>query len=140
GAWKRRRRAEIPVPALGPDLVDLRQSSDIRDALAKGEPQRLKPPKEAPALRPAATLIEIAALEDASAGKSVGVKLAERFGANRVSAHAKNALVIDRGAWLEAARALKDEHGFDYLANVSSADYADAYEVVYHLYNTSKPG
>jgi len=140
GAWKRRRRPEIPVPVLGPDLVDQRQIPEIKDVLAKGEAQRLKEPKEAPAMRAAAKVIEVTALADVAAVKPMGVKLAEKFGADRIQAHAKNALVVDRGVWLEVAKVLRNEHGFDYLANVTSTDYSDAYEVVYNLYQIDQPG
>lgn len=139
GAWKRRHRPEIPVPVLGADLIDQRQLPEIKDALAKKETQRLQAPKEAPAFKPAPKVIEVAALEDAAAGKALGAKLAARF-PGKVLAHAKNALVIDRSVWLEAAQALKGEYGLDYLASVSSADYADAYEVVYNLYGTGHTG
>jgi len=139
GAWKRRRRPEIPVPVLGADLIDQRQLPEIKAALAAKETQRLQAPKEAPAFKPAPKAIEVAALEDAAAGKALGAKLAARF-PGKVQAHAKNALIIDRSVWLEAARALKGEYGLDYLANVSSADYADAYEVVYNLYGTGHDG
>ncbi len=140
GRWKRRSRVEVPVPLLGPDLVDVRQISDIREGLAKGEEQRLKAPKEPPARRPAPKLAEVSSLGESSAARATGAKLAERFGAGQVQAHAKDSLVIDRAVWGEAARALKSEFGFDYLTNVSSADYADCYEVVYHLCNTTQQG
>ncbi len=139
GAWKRRRRPEVPVPVLGADLIDQRQLPEIKDAMAKKEDQRLKAPKEAPAFKPAPKLIEVGGLDEAGPGKSVGAKLAAQF-PGKVQAHAKNALVIDRSVWLEAAKALKADHGMDLLSNVSSADYADAYEVAYHFYNTGAPG
>src|SRR6185436_19698843 len=139
GAWKRRRRPEIPVPILGADLIDQRQLPEIRDALAKKETQRLQAPKETPAFKPAPKLIEVGALDAAASGKTVGEALAAKF-PGKVQAHAKNGLVIRRSVWLEAARSLTGDHGLDYLANVSSADYADSYEVAYHFYNTRQPG
>ena len=37
----------------------------------------------------------------------------------------------------ELMQALRDEYGFDYLANLTSIDYNDEFEMVYHLYSFS---
>ena len=42
-------------------------------------------------------------------------------------------VVVAAGAWHDVARFLRDEVGYDYLANLSTVDYPERFEVVYHL-------
>lgn len=49
------------------------------------------------------------------------------------SVDGRGALHIDSGRWADAARVLCDELGFDYVANMTAADYGEHLEVVYHL-------
>ena len=137
GAWRLASRPEIPVPALGPDLVDRRQAGGIRAAMEKREPQRLASPRELPQARPARKAAELSSAEGAAV--EAGAKLSGRVPADRVQASGAS-LIIGRDAWGRAARALRDECGYDYLANLTAADYADAVEVVYHLARTAAPG
>ena len=137
GAWKRRRRPELPVPVLAADLVDRRQIPEIDLGLRKGEAQRLVDVKSTPVLRPAP---KAGPLDGADAAvKEAGDRLASRIGAGRVQA-AGRALLVDRAGWLEAARVLRGELGYDYLANLTAADYAGSIEVVCHLCRMDKPG
>jgi len=136
GAWRRRRRPEIPVPRLGPDLLDARQSSAIRVSLSKGEPQRLKNPSSLPA-RKAATKRDAPSV--AGPAKEAVAALSRKYGPGTVE-EAGGALVIDAGIWDRVAMDLKTELGCDYLADLTAADYSDAFEVVYHLYRTARPG
>jgi NADH-quinone oxidoreductase B subunit len=135
-AWRRRRRPEIPVPRLGPDLVDARQSDAIHSSLTRGEPQRLRKPAALPAKRP---VMKSGAPASAGLAKEAAALLARKYGPGAV-AEAGGALVIDPGIWDRAAADLKDGLGCDYLADLTAADYSDAFEVVYHLYRTGNPG
>ena len=136
--WRFGKRTELPVPVLGPDIVDVRQAGEIGALLGRNEPQRLKPPREVPKARPAARVAD-AGLADATAQvKAVAAKLASKFGGDRIQAHAGGALVVDRGIWGEAAKSLRDEFGFDYLANLTAADYSDCLEAVYHICGIEK--
>ncbi len=44
-------------------------------------------------------------------------------------------LNIDSSELLKLMRELRDDYGFNYLANLSSVDYGEEFEVVYHLYS-----
>jgi NADH-quinone oxidoreductase subunit C/D len=45
-------------------------------------------------------------------------------------------LVLDPGRLVRTATYIRDELGFDWLSNVSAADYPDRLEVVYNVYST----
>ena len=120
---------EVPVPLLGPDLVDVRQIAAIQAT--------------ADALQPA-TVGETAA-------PAAGVSWAGRMDCTNLDAiqaelnRALPGAVMDRdGDWLvlspdhlqATARYLRDELGYDYLTHLSATDYVDRFEVVYNLYST----
>ena len=120
---------EVPVPLLGPDLVDVRQIAAIQAT--------------AGALQPA-TVGETAA-------PAAGVSWAGRMDCTNLDAiqaelnRALPGAVMDRdGDWLvlapdhlqATARYLRDELGYDYLTHLSASDYVDRFEVVYNLYST----
>jgi len=136
-AWHLRKRPEVPPPVAGPDLVDLRQLPEIRDGLSRSLPQRLKAPKEAPSLRPPA-----AVTESATGGAVVTARdqraheVLASFGAKP----AGGAFLVPAARWTEAAVALRDTQGYDYLANLTAADYEGSIEAVYHLYRTKDAG
>ncbi len=50
------------------------------------------------------------------------------------------ALVVAPSRLLDVARALRDEHGLDYLANLTAVDWLDRFEVVYHLCSSEGGG
>jgi NADH:ubiquinone oxidoreductase subunit D/NADH:ubiquinone oxidoreductase subunit C len=43
------------------------------------------------------------------------------------------ALVVEAARLIDVARSLRDEHGLDYLANLTCVDWPDRFETVYHL-------
>ncbi len=49
----------------------------------------------------------------------------------------EGALVVDRAEWSAVARTLKTEHGLDFLANVTSVDFPDRFEVAYNVCSSS---
>jgi NADH-quinone oxidoreductase subunit B/C/D len=132
-AWRFKKRPEIPVPVLGPDLVDLRQEEEIRGILSAGEPQRLKAGKALPEAVFPLKGAGMPAAAGSGQARQVAMKLGAKFGAGKVSLLQGENILVDRSVWLEAAGVLKNEFGFDYLANLSAADYADCVEVSAHL-------
>ncbi|PWT93324.1 MAG: NADH-quinone oxidoreductase subunit NuoD [Acidobacteria bacterium] len=52
----------------------------------------------------------------------------------------KDHLLVPPTNSVEVFRHLKDKLGYDYLANLTSVDYEDSYEVVYHLASIKKGG
>ncbi len=145
-----RRRGEklherFPIPILGPDLVDVRQIPEIRSAAHEplaaspttlAEPADVKPrPKptrpgesEAAPLRPG----ELRIAGDPEVLREIFSALG-------------GMLADDASSWSSTveqlphlASELRTALGWDYLANLSSADYPDRFEVVYHLYATHR--
>ena len=129
-AWRFKKRSEIPVPVLGPDLVDLRQEEEIREILSRGEKQRLKEPQTLPKM---IFPLKAAGAGTGSAAKQICMKLGARFGAGKVSSSQGDTILVDRSVWKETAGILKGEMGYDYLANLSACDYSDCIEVSAHL-------
>jgi NADH:ubiquinone oxidoreductase subunit C len=52
------------------------------------------------------------------------------------SVDARGALVVEPAEWAATARALRDEAGLDYLANLTAVDLPDRFETVYHVCST----
>jgi NADH/F420H2 dehydrogenase subunit C len=128
---------EIPVPVLGPDLFDVRRAEEIRSLAATHHP----PPKEMPKRVAACRLTP--RLEDGADPKVF--QLAQRLNAvfNReVALPAGKGLLIAPSALLDVGGYLKLEPDlrFDYLTQLTCVDYADCFEVVYHLDSTHRPG
>ncbi|MBX6771243.1 MAG: NADH-quinone oxidoreductase subunit D [Chloroflexi bacterium] len=146
-----RRRGErllerYPIPLLGPDLVDVRQIPEIRARAAVGngpEQAAAAPVIEAPRHRPrGGTEAEPPALRPGelriSGDADTLQRLRESFAA---IAQAADHYVTLPGDWLPAAaRFLRDELGWNYLSNITSVDYPDRFEVVYHLYGIDRSG
>lgn len=130
------------VPLLGPDLVDPRQMDTIRDAcqnpekyertfkdLPKRHPSSIIEPKTPPAEgTPQSPSVEMSARLNSAIGSAVAVE------------PQRDNLLVNPSNSLEVFRHLKEVEGYDYLANLTSVDYADCYEVVYHLGCTSRVG
>lgn len=126
---------EHAVPLLGPDLVDPRQLDEIRDA-AKNPEKYERQIKELPKRIPAFPVDEIK--ETPTASQDLAKNINETFKPQTPVQTQKDNLLIDRSNSLEIFRLLRDTHGYDYLANLTSVDYQDCYEVVYHLASIRK--
>jgi NADH-quinone oxidoreductase subunit C/D len=123
---------EIPVPQLGPDLIDVRRIPAIRDGRTQ-DPATKDEVDRKPESSP--SFVSWAGRMDCTDLEAVTARLAE----------AVPGAVVDRdGDWLvlaperlqAAATCLRDEMGYDYLTHLSATDYADRLEVVYNLYST----
>jgi NADH-quinone oxidoreductase subunit C/D len=123
----------FPVPILGPDLVDPRQIPVIDARLGEQEepPTKAgKPPKAKPADVPPAEVEQTA---------KVAGRLRDLVGADAFKAEG-NVITVEPDRLVELCFALRDTLGFDLLSNLTSVDYPDRFEVVYHLYNTAEGG
>ena len=64
-------------------------------------------------------------------------KLQKQMGIKLVLSHDRffTFLQIDPGDVLALSKTLRAEYGFNYLANLTSVDYDNSFEMVYHLYS-----
>ena len=118
------------VPLLGPDLVDPRQLDEIRDACQNPEKYE-RTFKELPKLHPSAAIDEVK--EAPTSIQEFAAKINEALQLSNPIQTQKENLVVNPSNSLEVFQHLKETYGYDYLANVTSVDYADCYEAVYHL-------
>ncbi len=119
-----------PVPVLGPDLFDPRQIPVIDARLAEQqEPETKmgKAGKAKPAKLPEA---------EVQLANHIAEQLRASVGDNALKVEG-NALIVEPLSLIEVCRTLNDELGFDLLANLTSVDYPDRFEVIYHIYNTA---
>jgi NADH-quinone oxidoreductase B subunit len=128
--------SECAVPMLGPDLVDPRQLDEIRDA-AKNPEKFERQFKELPKRMPALAVDEIK--ETLTASQELARAINQDLQLDAVQA-VKQDLLVSASNSLDVFRYLKDKLGYDYLANLTSVDFADCYEVVYHLASIKKGG
>ncbi len=137
----------IPVPALGPDLVDFRQLEQIQEELENGSRSGAAEDTAAPKARPKRVVKppkvptwDITPTDKAAALAASINQVLEADGA--VTAEA-DTLVVDREQLLAFGKHIRDDLGFELLSNVTGVDYkgreGDRFEVVYHAYSISQP-
>ncbi|NIN98147.1 MAG: NADH-quinone oxidoreductase subunit C [Anaerolineae bacterium] len=75
-------------------------------------------------------------------GKETFDRLAERFPEFQLEyLEGKDPAIVVKGENLvELAQHLREEEEYDYCSSITGVDYPDRFEVVYHLYSTSKEG
>lgn len=122
--------AEIPVPVLGPDLMDMRRVSEISVRL-KDEPAPAAPAK-LPKIVESSKIVALDTVPETSKARSLAQDLNKAFGEGTAQV-SREALVVAPAKWRAVAEHLKTKAGYDYLTNLTSGDYTDCYEVVYHL-------
>ncbi len=161
---------DIPIPVLGPDLIDLRLVEVIAERTAQGlvearEANLPKPPK-IPAPQPESATPEPAAEPEPGAKPAKGVKKVKRAEAKPtlvwlgneglgelagringklgagVVAIVQAGLLVEPQNLVAVCLYLRDENPikYDYLASLQSVHYEDCIEVNYQLDSTSKPG
>lgn len=130
--------SEAVVPILGPDLVDPRQMDEIRKAARHPEEFERTYIKEVPKRIPSSPIEEPA--ETPTSAQELATKIREALKAPGAVFAQKDSLVVDRSKSLEVFRHLKEKYSYDYLSNLTSVDYEDSYEVVYHLASIKKGG
>lgn len=130
--------SQADVPLLGPDLVDPRQLDEIREACLNPDKFERTYIKEMPKRMASGAIDEVKETPTSAQQLARDINEALRLeGAVQVS---KDSLVVPPANSLEVFRHLKQQYGYDYLANLTSADYSDNYEVVYHLTSIQKGG
>jgi NADH-quinone oxidoreductase subunit B/C/D len=145
----------IPVPILGPDIFDPRQVTAIKEELAK---RRAKGAEQADAEAPEGQEAEgkptkaisktlklpewdVTPSEEA---QTLAGRINRALGEGAVTPE-KDTLVVDPARLLQVGEYLRDTEdlAYDLLSNVTGVDYLGRdprFEVVYHLYSTSRGG
>lgn len=159
---------DVPIPVLGPDLIDLRALKLSAKRAAEGlteaheaslpqptlipAPQPERPEAQAETATPAAKARPTKKIRKAPVqpslvwlGEDALVDLAERLNAKLGAGTAtiiQAGLLVPPARLLDTARFLRDENPirYDYLASLQSVHFEDCIEVNYHLDSTSTPG
>ncbi len=137
----------IPVPILGPDLVDQRQLPRIKELLAQARQPEEEGQDEGPKPRPKRVVRppktpswDTTPTEEAAA---LAGSINSALGLDQAVTAEKDTLVVNRQHLVEVARYVRDELGYELLSNITGVDYmgreGDRFEVVYHLYSISQP-
>jgi NADH-quinone oxidoreductase subunit C/D len=157
--WYRKgeRNEAIPVPILGPDIFDPRQVSTIKEELARQRAQGAQDaasatgeesaeegkskPKKAISKALKLPTWDVAPTEETQA---LADRINQAIGEGSVRPE-KDTLVADSARLIQVGEYLRDteELAYNLLSNVTGVDYLGRdprFEVVYHLYSTSRGG
>jgi NADH-quinone oxidoreductase subunit C/D len=157
--WYRKGQREeaIPVPILGPDIFDPRQVPAIKEELARQRAQHAQgaasetdeesaeeaksKPKKAITKTLKVPTWDITPTEGAQA---LAERINQAMGEGSVAPE-KETLVVDPARLIQVGEYLRDTEdlAYDLLSNVTGVDYLGRdprFEVVYHLYSTSRGG
>ncbi len=167
--WYREGDRDIPIPALGPDLIDLRLVEITAERAAQGlaeareaaleKPSKIAAPDDEGTVAPRpptgdagrkprpvkktrqAEARPTLAWIGAAGLQDLADRLNVEFGAG-TAAIVRAALLVGPGRIVDVARSLRDRGPirYDYLASLTAVHYADCIEVVYHLDSTADPG
>lgn len=140
--------AAIPVPILGPDIIDPRQLPLIKEELEKQRRAANQPEEDEAGEKPRPKRVvkppkvpEWDTTPTEAAG-ALAAAINEALGAAAVTAEA-DTLIVAREHLLAFGRHVRDELHFELLSNVTGVDYmgreGDRFEVVYHAYSISQP-
>ena len=148
--WYRREEAlePVPVPVLGPDLIDIRQIPQIKAQLeqarqqgdgAAGDsgptprPKRVVRPPKVPTW-------DLTPTDNAAA---LAASINEALDLDGAVTPEADTLVVDRAHLIAFGQHVRDELHYELLSNVTGVDYlgreGDRFEVVYHAYSISEP-
>ncbi len=137
----------IPVPILGPDIIDPRQLPQIKEELARqrqasqveGDESGAKPRPKRVVKPPKTPEWDITPTDHAAA---LAAAINNSLGVAAVTAEA-DTLVVAREHLYAFAQHVRDDLHFELLSNVTGVDYlgraGDRFEVVYHAYSISEP-
>jgi len=131
---------EIPVPLLGPDLIDQRRISEIQAAVATC-PTGVTPPTEEPQPKVLPPTIPAPKPTPTGGRQDVIQRINQAIGSQAVTAQG-DALLVTPACAVRVATYLRDQAdlAYDYLANLTSVDYRDGFEIVCHLASTRRSG
>jgi len=134
--WYRKAEPEPPIPLLGPDILDPRRTEEIAQDLAR----------QAEVKRPIVAIPPYGGLKpkrttDPAQFTGVAAQVHQAL-PGAVIAQELDHLVVNPARLREVATFLRDSPDFRYdlLSNVTSVDYADRFEVVYHISSTVHGG
>jgi NADH-quinone oxidoreductase subunit B/C/D len=155
--WYRQdeRSEAIPMPVLGPDILDMRQIPSIKEELAQRRAEEAQeesgeePESEAAEAKPKKGITKALKVPewDVDPGDEAQA-LAERLQGvlgEGVVTPEKDTLVVDTAHLVQLGEYLRDTEdlAYDLLSNVTGVDYLGReprFEVVYHLNSTSRGG
>jgi len=147
--WYNRKEAleSIPLPVLGPDMIDSRQIPELKAQMAKAgqeagaeadsgpkpRPKRVVKPPKVPTW-------DITPTDEAAA---LAASINEALGAEGAVTAEANTFVVAREHLVAFGQHIRDELGYELLSNITGVDYqgreGDRFEVVYHAYSISQP-
>jgi NADH-quinone oxidoreductase subunit B/C/D len=155
--WYHTDQRAAPIPLLGPDIIDPRQIPAVKAELARQraeaaqqeareEPEAEVEVEQAKPKKAISKTLKVPAWDTAPGQEAQA--LAERIhlalGDEAVSPEAET-LVVDPARLVQVGEYLRDAEGlaYDLLSNVTGVDYMGRkprFEVVYHLFSTSRGG
>ncbi len=147
--WYRKEEemAAIPVPILGPDIIDPRQLPQIKEYVKKARQQgNVQVADTGPKPRPKRVVkppkVPTWDVTPAESAAALANNINEGLQAQAVTAEA-DTLVVAREHLLAFGEYVRDKLGYELLSNVTGVDYigreGDRFEVVYHAYSISQP-
>ncbi len=141
-------RPAIPVPILGPDLVDPRQLPAIKETLQRlraegdgaGQDEGAKPRPKRVVKPPKVPTWDITPTENAT---GLAAAINQTLQAEQAVTAEADTLIVAPRHLVAFARHVRDNLGYELLSNVTGVDYmgreGDRFEVVYHAYSISQP-
>ncbi len=142
------RTEPVPMPILGPDLIDPRQVSLIKDTLEKArQPEEAEGDENGEAPRPKRVVKppklptwDITPTDEATA---LADSINQALQADQAVVPEANTLIVAPEHLVAFGRHVRDDLGYELLSNVTGVDYlgreGDRFEVVYHAYNVRQP-
>jgi len=154
--WYRKdqRNGATPIPVLGPDIFDPRQVEAIKDELAKQRAEQAHEEvdaeqAEAAEAKPQKGITKAIKLPEwdvtpTDETQALADRIQGALGQGAVTPE-KDTLVVDPARLIQVGEYLRDSEdlAYDLLSNVTGVDYLGReprFEVVYHLYSTSRGG
>lgn len=137
----------IPIPILGPDIVDPRQLDQIKAELERRRTQGDQPVETGPKPRPKRVVKppkvpkwDLTPSDDMTA---LAGSINKALQVDEAVTPEANTLVVAPDHLLAFGRHIRDELGYELLSNITGVDYqgreGDRFEVVYHAYSISQP-
>jgi NADH-quinone oxidoreductase subunit C/D len=147
--WYHTDQRAAPIPLLGPDIFDPRQIPAIKTELARQRPgvaQEEAKVEEAKPKKAISKSLKVPTWDTAPSqeAQALAERIHQALGDEAVSPEAET-LVVERARLVQVAEYLRnaEDLSYDLLSNVTGVDYMGRrprFEVVYHLFSTSRGG
>jgi NADH-quinone oxidoreductase subunit B/C/D len=137
----------IPVPVLGPDIIDLRQLPLIKAEIKRARQGGAQVANAGPQVRPKRVVkppkVPTWDTTPTDRAAALAQKINDALLAQAVTAEA-DTLVVAPEHLLAFGEYVRDQLGFELLSNITGVDYlgrdlGQRFEVVYHAYSLSRP-